>query len=271
MTLLEALILGLVQGLTEFLPVSSSGHLVLVQKAMGVDDSGIVFEIFVHFATLLSVVIYFWKLLWRMILSILPPFRPEYARERKMIGLLALGTVPAVVVGLTMRDTFEQAYESPITVSLLLLVTGTVLFLPRILAAKRKGEGTEVRIPSALAMGIGQAIAILPGISRSGSTIVAGMLSGAKSENAAEFSFLLAIPAIAGAMVLAVKDVLAEGIEASLLTNYIAGGVVAFVSGLIAIYSVLAAVRRGRFEWFGYYCFAAGIGFFLWFRFGAGV
>ncbi len=205
-----------------------------------------------------------------MVLSIMPPFREEYARERKMIGLLALGTVPAVVVGLLFRDAFEQAYESPLTVSLLLLVTGTVLFLPRILAA-RKREGREVRLPSAIAMGIGQAIAILPGISRSGSTIVAGMVSGVKSEDAAEFSFLLAIPAIAGAMVLAVKDILAEGIETALLTNYIAGGVVAFLSGLVAIYSVLAAVRKGRFEWFAYYCFAAGIGFFLWFKFGAGV
>lgn len=268
MSLIEAIILGLVQGLTEFLPVSSSGHLVLVQKAMAVEDSGITFEILVHFATLLSVVIYFWKVLWKMLLSILPPFRPELARERKMIGLLAIGTVPAVVVGLTFRDTFEQVYENPIVVSLLLLVTGSVLFLPRLLAARKK-EGSEVKLPSAIAMGIGQAIAILPGISRSGSTIVAGMISGTKSEDAAEFSFLLAIPAIAGAMVLAVKDMVSEGIETALLTNYIAGGIMAFLSGLIAIYSVLAAVRKGRFEWFAYYCFAAGIGFFLWFKFGA--
>ncbi len=270
MTLIEALILGLVQGLTEFLPVSSSGHLVLIQKAMGVEDTGIVFEIFVHFATLLSVVIYFWKILWRMVLSILPPFRPEFARERRMIGFLALGTLPAVVVGLGFRDAFEKAYESPVTVSLLLLVTGTIMFLPRLLSRFKK-DPKEVRVGSALIMGIGQAIAILPGISRSGSTIVAGMLSGTKSDDAAEFSFLLAIPAISGAMVLAVKDIVAEGIETALLTSYLAGSLVAFLSGLVAIYSVLAAIRRGRFEWFGYYCFAAGIGFFLWFRFGAGV
>ena len=269
MSLLEALILGLVQGLTEFLPVSSSGHLVLVQKVMGVEDSGIIFEILVHFATLLSVVIYFWKVLWRMLLAVLPPFRPELARERKMVGLLALGTVPAVIVGLGFKDAFEKAYESPVMVSLLLLVTGSVLFLPRLLATRRK-EGTEVKLSSAIAMGIGQAIAILPGISRSGSTIVAGMISGTKSEDAAEFSFLLAIPAIAGAMVLAIKDIVSEGIETELLHHYLAGGVVAFVSGLIAIYSVLAAVRKGRFEWFAYYCFTAGIAFFLWFKFGAG-
>ena len=264
MTLLEALILGLVQGLTEFLPVSSSGHLVLTQELMGVEDSGITFEILVHFATLLSVVIYFWKKLWQLFLAILPPFKPELAPERKMIVFLAMGTLPAVVVGLSFKGSFEKAYESPVLVSLLLLVTGSMLFLPKL---ARRGEG-DVGWKSALIMGIGQAFAILPGISRSGSTIVSGMLAGVRSDRAAEFSFLLAIPAIAGAAVLEVKDVATEGIEPSLLTNYLAGSAVAFISGLAAIFTVLVSVRKGRFEWFGYYCFAAGIGCFLWFQFG---
>ena len=268
MTLIEALILGLVQGLTEFLPVSSSGHLVLVQKAMGVSDGGITFEILVHFATLLSVVIYFWKVLWRMVLAIIPPFKEEYRRERKMIGFLAIGTIPAVVIGLTLKSRFEAVYEEPVKVSLLLLVTGAILFLPRFLPKPKEQGG--VKLGSAIIMGLGQAFAILPGISRSGSTIVSGMISGVKSEDAAEFSFLLAIPAIAGAMVLAIKDMVEEGIETALLTNYLAGGAVAFVSGLIAIFTVLVAVRKGKFEWFAYYCFAAGIGFFLYFQYGSG-
>lgn len=265
MSLVEAIILGLVQGLTEFLPVSSSGHLVLVQKAMGVEDSGITFEILVHFATLLSVVIYFWKVLWRMILAIIPPFREEYQRERKLIGFLAIGTLPAVVIGLAFRSSFEAVYENPQVVSLLLLVTGAILFLPRIFSGRQKAEG-EVNLLSAIVMGFGQAFAILPGISRSGSTIVSGMLAGVKSEDAAEFSFLLAIPAISGAMVLAVRDMVDAGIDTDLLTNYLAGGAMAFISGLIAIYTVLVAVRKGKFEWFAYYCFLAGIGFFLYFR-----
>lgn len=264
MTLLEALILGLVQGLTEFLPVSSSGHLVLTQQLMGVEDAGITFEILVHFATLLSVVIYFWKRLWQLFLAILPPWKLEMAPERKMIGMLALGTLPAVAAGLGLKGTFEKAYENPVLVSLLLLVTGSMLFLPKLV---KRGEAL-VGWKSSLIMGIGQAFAILPGISRSGSTIVAGMLSGVRSDKAAEFSFLLAIPAIAGASVLEVKHMAAEGIDSTLLTNYLAGGAVAFVSGLIAIFTVLVSVRKGRFEWFGYYCFAAGIGCFLWFQFG---
>lgn len=264
MSLIEALILGLVQGLTEFLPVSSSGHLVLVQKAMGVSDGGIIFEILVHFATLLSVVIYFWRVLWRMVLAVLPPFKAEYRRERRMIGFLAIGTIPAVVVGLSLKSSFEAVYEEPVKVSLLLLVTGAILFLPRLLP-KPKQQG-EVKLLSAVVMGLGQAFAILPGISRSGSTIISGMVSGVNSKDAAEFSFLLAIPAISGAMVLAIRDMMKEGIEPALLTNYLAGGAVAFVSGLIAIFTVMVAVRKGKFEWFAYYCFAAGIGFFFYFQ-----
>jgi len=265
MNFFQALILGLVQGLTEFLPVSSSGHLVLTQELMGVEDGGITFEVLMHFATLVSVLIYFRRILWQLFLSILPPFKPELAEDRKMIGYLAIGTLPAVVVGLAFKETFEGVYENPQAVSLLLLVTGTILFLPRWLA--RRGD-SSVKLPSALAMGIGQALAIFPGISRSGSTIVAGMLAKTRSSDAAEFSFLLAIPAIAGAAVLELKDMLEEGIAREELINYSAGGLVAFVSGLLAIYTVLAAVRRGKFEWFAYYCYAAGIATFCWFKFG---
>lgn len=266
MNLFQALILGLVQGLTEFLPVSSSGHLVLSQELMGVEDSGIAFEVLLHFATLLSVLIFFRGTLWKMLFSILPPFKPELAEERKMIGYLAIGTVPAVVVGLAFKESFESVYENPQVVSLLLLVTGTILFLPRWMA--RHGS-SAVRLPSALAMGIGQAFAILPGVSRSGSTIVAGMLAGTRSSDAAGFSFLLAIPAIAGAAVLELKGIMDAGISEHDLVNYGAGGFVAFASGLVAIYTVLAAVRRGKFEWFGYYCYAAGLAAFCWFKFGA--
>jgi undecaprenyl-diphosphatase len=268
MNFLQALILGLVQGLTEFLPVSSSGHLVLAQELMGVENGGITFEVLVHFATLLSVLIYFRGILRRLFLSILPPFKPELAGDRKKVGYLAAGTLPAVVAGLTFRDFFEGVYENPQAVSLFLLATGTILFLPRWMA--RRGN-LAVKLPSALAMGIGQAFAILPGISRSGSTIVAGMLAKTRPSDAAEFSFLLAIPAIAGATVLELKGMLEEGVGREELINYATGGFVAFASGLLAIYTVLTAVRRGKFEWFAYYCYAAGIAAFCWFRFGAAV
>jgi undecaprenyl-diphosphatase len=262
MTFFEAIILGLVQGLTEFLPVSSSGHLVLTQELMGVEDKGVTFEILVHFGTLLSVIIYFWKRLWGLFLSILPPFKEERKEDRKMIGYLAIASVPAAIVGFSpLKDHFEGAYEKPALVGLLLVLTGAILFLPRLL----KTKGTkDVGIKSAIAMGLGQALAILPGVSRSGSTIVSGMVSGTKSSAAAEFSFLMAIPAIAAASLLEVKDLIT--IETELLGAYIMGGVVAFLSGLAAIYAVLAAIRRGKFEYFGVYCVIAGLLAFFYFR-----
>ncbi|MEM7602572.1 MAG: undecaprenyl-diphosphate phosphatase [Verrucomicrobiota bacterium] len=142
------------------------------------------------------------------------------------------------------------------------MITGAILFLPR-LFAKRKGDA-EVGIKSAIIMGIGQAFAILPGVSRSGSTIVSGMMAGVKSSAAAEFSFLMAIPAISAASLLEAKKL--TEVDATLLTPYLAGAVVAFLSGLIAIYSVLAAIRRGKFEYFGIYCLIAGLLAFLYFR-----
>ena len=264
MSLLDAIILGLVQGLTEFLPVSSSGHLVLSQKLLGVEEQGLTFEVMVHFGTLLSVMIYFWKQLWNMLLSILPPFRKELAKEREMILLLAIASVPAAVVGFSpLKDVFEGTYEKPAVVGLLLMLTGGILFLPRLIA-KRQKDSADVGFKSALIMGIGQAFAILPGISRSGSTIVSGMMAGAKSSTAAEFSFLMAIPAIAAAAFLELGHLPKEGGQ---LTTYIVGTAVAFLSGLIAIYTVLAAIRRGRFEYFGIYCLVAGLIAFLYFQF----
>lgn len=275
MTLLQAIVLGLVQGLTEFLPVSSSGHLVLVQEWMGVEDRGVTFEILVHFGTLLSVVIYFWKRLWRMLLSILPPFREEFSGERRTIFYLFLASIPAGVAVVTpLKDVFEGAYDRPTVVALLLLVTGSLLFLPRLLARCSggrgneeggHGEGKEMTAGPALAMGVGQAFAILPGISRSGSSIVSGLLAGVKPSAAAEFSFLMAIPAIAAAAVLELRD-LGE-LETELLHRYLVGGAVAFLSGLAAIYTVLASIRRGRFEFFGIYCLIAGVAAFCYFQF----
>lgn len=262
MTFLEAIILGLVQGLTEFLPVSSSGHLVLAQELMGVDDRGVTFEIMVHFGTLLSVVIYFWKRLWGFVLAILPPFREERSGDRRTIGYLAIASVPAAFVGFSpLKDVFEGAYDRPALVGLLLVATGAILFLPRLFRIRGNGE---IGMKSAIAMGIGQAFAILPGISRSGSTIVSGMLSGTKSSAAAEFSFLMAIPAIAAAALLEARKL--SGIDPDLLGAYLAGGVVAFLSGLAAIYTVLESIRRGKFEYFGIYCLVAGTAAFFYFR-----
>jgi undecaprenyl-diphosphatase len=258
MTTIEAIILGIVQGLTEFLPVSSSGHLVLAQKLMNVDDPGVTFELLAHVGTLLSVLIYFRKELFTLTRAV---FDSKMVEERKMIGYLAIGTLPAAFFGLKYKDFFEGAYENPQLVAGLLLVTGAIMFIPRLV--KARGE-KSVRLPSALIMGFGQAFAILPGISRSGSTIIAGMVSGVKPAKAAEFSFLLAIPAIGGAAVLQFKKIMEmpvaeqEVIKAA-LGPYLWGALFAFIFGLIAVYMVLSTIRKGKFEYFGYYCFVVGI------------
>ena len=257
----QAIVLGLVQGLTEFLPVSSSGHLGLATHLMNVNDPGETFEVIVHLGTLLSVIVYFHKNLWRLTLSL---FNKEMVEERRTIGYLILATIPAGIAGFTLKDAFNKANDSPVIISLLLLVTGTVLLLPRLLK-KRGRKGKRIRLPSAMVMGIGQALAIFPGISRSGSTIVSGMLAGADSSKAAEFSFLLAIPAIGGAGLVTFLKL--EESNTALLGTYAIGGAVAFVSGLVAVYAVLASVRRGKFEHFAYYCYAVGIAGFFYFKF----
>lgn len=259
MKIWEAIVVGIVQGLAEFLPISSSGHIVLTQFLLGMESSGILFEIALHVGTLLSVLVFFRKQLWRMTMSL---WRKDLGEERKWIGLLALATVPAVLLVLTpLGGLFESAYENPVLVSGLLLVTGSLLLAPKVIKAKSK----ELTWKTALVMGIGQAFAILPGISRSGSTITAGLLSGVKAEKAAEFAFLMSIPAIVGA-VLKEKDAFAQ-LSSDLVLPYALGALAAFLSGLFAVYLVLGAIRRGKFAYFAYYCFAAGILGMIWFGF----
>ena len=250
MSFLDALILGIVQGLTEFLPVSSSGHLVIAEALLKVKQPGINLELLVHLGTLLSVMIYFRAQIFRLIKGL---FVREMRQERRIILLLIIGTIPAGLVGVLLKDFFESTFSNPVETSIELIITGWILFLPRLVKAGTAG----LTIPTVIWMGIGQAIAILPGISRSGSTIVAGMLAGVKPAEAAEFSFLLSIPAIAGAIVLGIPDMAA--ISSDLVMPYILATVVSFVFGLIAVYWVLSAVKRGKFEYFAYYCFAIGL------------
>jgi undecaprenyl-diphosphatase len=255
MSYLDAVILGIIQGLTEFLPVSSSGHLVLSQKLLEVDDPGVSFEILVHVATLFSVLIYFRGRISAMVRSLFDTSLPE---ARRLILYILVGTIPAVVIGLLLKDQIESAFESPLMASAMLIVTGLILLSTRLAPRQTRPLGPG----RALAIGVGQALAILPGISRSGTTITAGMLLGVAPDRAAEFSFLLAIPAIAGAAVLDIGDL--SMLPSANLGPYLVGGVVAFAVALVAVYLVLEAVRRGRFQWFGYYCLAAGgLGLYL--------
>ena len=262
--------MGIVQGLSEFLPVSSSGHIVLTQYLLGIRELGsshqpdLGFEVILHIGTLVSVLLFFRKSLWSLVLSL---FDKEMIDERKKIMFLALATLPAVIAALLFKEFFDAVPGKPVVVSALLYVTGFLLFVPRLV---KKGGG-GVGCKSALIMGIGQAFAILPGISRSGSTIVAGMLSGAKAEKAAEFSFLMSIPAITGGFVLTMKDRIeqtgsfSEALKSCFTGPYLAGAIAAAIVGLLAIYLVMGAVKRGKLEYFSYYCFVVATAGVLYF------
>jgi undecaprenyl-diphosphatase len=256
MTYFQAILLGIIQGLTEFLPVSSSGHLVLGQGILGVKESGNAFEVMVHVGTLCSVLIYFRKQLFDLVLSL---FDSSRTRERKVILGLFIATLPVVVVAFLFKDFIDSAFESPIIASAMLCVTGLILFLPSWLKTKtvHPDQPNPPTVGQSLVMGIAQAFAILPGISRSGSTITGGLISKVHPAAAAEFSFLMAIPAIVGGAVFKLKDIT----ESTSLAwgPYLAGTAAAFLFGLIAVYLVLATIRRGKFQYFGYYCIALGL------------
>ena len=272
MEIWKAIIVGVIQGLSEFLPISSSGHIVLTQYLLGIREAGsslqpdLAFEVILHVGTLVSVLLFFRKSLWRLVQSL---FDKDMVDERKKIMFLTLATLPAVFAALLFKDFFDAVPGKPVVVSALLYVTGFLLFIPRLV---RKG-GSGVGCKSALIMGIGQAFAILPGISRSGSTIVAGMMSGAKAERAAEFSFLMSIPAITGGFVLTMKDRMeqtgsfAEALKSCFTGPYLAGAIAAALVGLLAIYLVMGAVKRGKLEYFSYYCFAVATAGVLYFSF----
>ena len=251
MTHLQAALLGLVQGLTEFLPVSSSGHLALGQALLGIDPGDVTFEVIVHFGTLLAVVTVLRRRIWALIVGIV-------RRERSslvMAGLLLLASVPAVVVGLTLEDRMSDAFANPFAVSVLLIVTGGVLFSTRGLSGERMVDS----VWSGVAIGVAQAAAILPGISRSGMTIAVGMWFRVEAGEAATFSFLLAIPIIAGATALKMVGLAAGVVGTESWSVLLVGAVAAYASGVVSIRWLLSILAQGELTRFAYYCWAVGI------------
>lgn len=269
MEILKVIILGLIQGLTEFLPVSSSGHLVLAAEFLNFHEEGVAFEVFVHLGTLFSVLIFFRKDIYQMIRApFLIAFSKDTNPEAKKYFLwdiyIILGTIPAALIGLLFKEQIEAAFSSFFLVLVMLTITGILLLLSKF--EPRKNE--ELSIIKSIAIGTAQAFAILPGISRSGSTIVTGLFLGLNRETSAKFSFLLAIPAILGASVLKIFDLFAEGNNHLPVLYLLIGALFAFISGYLAIYWLLDIVKRGKLEWFAYYCF--GIVFlasiwYIWF------
>lgn len=250
MTLWQAVVLGLVQGLTEFLPVSSDGHLVLVGTLLGVTTPGVFVEVALHVATLGAVLIVFGKRL----LAVLAAAVRGDPDALRYVGLLALATVPAGLVGVLLKSLVEQTFDSLWFAGGGFLVTGVMLWSTRGRGGERPAPGPG----AAVTIGAGQALAILPGVSRSGMTVSLGLWAGLSPQAAAEFSFLLAVPAIAGAAVLELRHVQSD-LETVGLVPLLLSCAVALTSGIWAIRWLLAMVRRGRLYTFAPYCWAVGL------------
>lgn len=256
MSFAHALLLGLLQGLTEFLPVSSSGHLVIVQHFLpGFDQPGLAFDILLHLGTMVAVLIYFRRDIGLMLAS---PWQsgPQARTYRRMLGLIVLASVPTGLIGLGFKDFFEGLYENVRLVSLMLLVTGVLLFLSERFRRPGRKEG-QLTLSDALVVGTVQGFAIIPGISRSGSTISALLLKGVDGETAARFSFLLALPAVFGAALLSLRDL--QQVAQAEVPMYLVGAGTAFIVGLCSIHCLMAVVRRKRLVGFAIYCWILGV------------
>ena len=260
MSYLDAFILGFIQALTEFLPVSSSGHLVLGQALFDIEPkSGIAFEIMVHLGTLFSVIFCYRMTLRDLLLSLLPSSASKAGQSANQgwreVGLLALGCVPAGVVGVLFKSDLEQIFGSPTIVSCALIGTGIVLLLTRL----TQDKGQEITVVFALLIGIAQAVAIVPGVSRAGATIAMAMLLGVPNRRGAQFSFFLSLPVILGASVLQLRELSLQDTSDGMWTLLLVASLCAFIFGVLALRLLLVLLDRGAFPKFGWYCLSVGI------------
>lgn len=255
MTTLRAAVLGLLQGAGEFLPISSSGHLIVIPYLLGWQDSGLAFDVALHLGTLAAVAFAFWRDWLKLLqggLRGLVAGRPLADPDARLLLYLAIATVPGAVAGLLLDDWAETVFRSPALVAAMMSVMGAVLWL----ADRRAGtsaEGEVISLRDALLIGLAQALAIVPGTSRSGATISMALLLGHRREAAARFSFLLALPITAGAALVKVPDLVAGG---AALQPVLVGMLTAAVSGFVAIRFLLRYVRTRSYAPFVYYRFA---------------
>ncbi len=249
MTIIEAALLGIIQGLTEFLPISSSGHLVIGQKVLGISVAGNIFEIVVHLGTLVSVLIVFWEDIWQLIISL------KSTPTQKYIFAIIIGTLPAVIVGFLFRDVVSGAFENIKVVAVTLMITGLILLTTKYIKTKLK----DISIGRGLLIGIAQGMAIIPGISRSGMTISLGMYLGIAPDKAAKFSFLLGIPAIVGAGLLTGLDLMESSKPTLAFSVLTVGFISSLLVGWISLKWLLGLIKSGKFHWFGVYCIFVGL------------
>ena len=268
MSFWSAILLGIIQGLAEFLPISSSGHLSVFQNFLGMTNleaENLFFDVLLHLGTLAAVFVAYWGEIKALVLEFftmvgvrkLPRGQKPDRLSRRMILFIIVATLPLFAV-LPIKDKVESLYGNTFFIGFAFLLTGTLLFL----SDRMNRGGKDLRtatVVDVLLVGVGQAIAVVPGLSRSGTTISCGMARGFDREFAVKFSFLMSIPAVLGANLLSLVDAIQVGIDWSLMPMYLAGVVTAAVSGYLAIRLLKYITQRGSFGAFCYYCWGAGL------------
>ena len=260
MTIEQIIVLAVVQGITEFLPISSSGHLILVPKLMHWQDQGLVVDVMTHLGTLLAVLIYFWRDVWRITGGALELFKGKMTDEGRLAIYIVLATIPAVAFGVFLKEFGFTDLERNVAVVAWNTILYGILMLIADMASPQERTMSNMTLGSALIIGVAQALALIPGTSRSGVTMTAGRFLGFTRPDSARFSFLLGIPAIAGAGVFTVGDALASGEPITIDAVYCAG--LTFLAGLAAIAFLMALVKRISFLPFVLYRMVLG-GFLL--------
>ncbi len=257
MSLARALILGLVQGLAEFLPISSSAHLVYLQNYLGIDKPQLSFTVFLHFATLLAILLFFRKDLWEILKGFQNIRQSNANSSTHMLFLLVIGSLPIAILGALLKDKVESLFFNIELVSFFLILTGILLFFGDRIRNGHKGI-LQTGILDALIIGVAQACAILPGISRSGATIIFGLFCGLQRTWAVKYSLFLAVPAILGATIIELPNTIFMANQAT-LCYYIVGAVTALFSGYLSLKVLLSFVQKNRLVYFAYYCTVLGL------------
>ena len=267
-TYFNAIILGLIQGLAEFLPISSSGHLALLQHFFGIEgDSVLVFTVLLHMGTLISVFIVYWRDVVELFVELVACIKDIasgkgpgfYSNPTRKLGLMIIvATIPTAIIGLLFNDTFESFYSRMGVVGAGLLLTGTILWVAERFGKNDKGV-EEMSIVHAIVVGVMQGLAITPGVSRSGSTLFGGLISGLNREFAVRFAFLISIPSIMGSFVMELPDAIKMGAQGVSWGPVLVGMVVAAVSGLIAIKAMIKIVSGKKLTMFSFYTWTLGI------------
>lgn len=290
MNLLESIFLGFIQGITEFLPVSSSGHLAIFESLFHINtDTGVLFDVMLHVGTLAAIFLVYWNDIKKMILSMIkiiidivlniiilvsnvlhdehrPYKRVINTSYKKFVILIIVSTIPTAIIGYVLKDVVEVAKTELLIPGLCLMITGCILLLAMLLP---KGSKTpkDATYNGAFGIGIIQAIATLPGISRSGATITACLANGYSRKFAVKYSFILSIPAIIGACILSIKDATLSVLTPQMLGNYVAGMVTSAIVGFVCIKTMVVIVKNNKYTFFAIYCFLIGAvsiaGYFL--------